>query len=308
MKRRVITTIDHDSVLWLLDDLVNLVGRESESLTVEDRPRIDIDGIFYATMIQAGVEEFLSFNHAKTEFLEARTSDIAEEWLEALKRVQREVARLLPNDKKRTLQGVSPLTYFLADLSIAVEKKSAVVLMQGLPDPRWFERFVSPEFGTLVQNLLATIETDDTKLPIPKNFICADDFQAFEQTISSDLFQRYATIHRVLEDGTTPKKVAMVKVASAGRALSNSNRKILEVKKTLVSLIPVTSKIIDVVFGKLPGVLADFFGQRLSEMLKDDRRIVIYRFDPISTELLRKYGPPFYREYYDALLKLETNN
>jgi len=52
----------------------------------------------------------------------------------------------------------------------------------------------------------------------------------------------------------------------------------LKTKRVAISLLPITSKVIDTVFGKLPGTLAEFFANALASWLQDERRVVIYQF------------------------------
>jgi hypothetical protein len=105
----------------------------------------------------------------------------------------------------------------------------------------------------------------------------------------SDLFAKYVRDHQKLEINLLPTLRAYIDIEKSGRHLCKENKTLLAIKRSTVSLIPLTTNIIDLVFGKLPGILAEFFGQRLSDMLKDDRRIVIYRFDQVLSEFIKEH-------------------
>ena len=53
-------------------------------------------------------------------------------------------------------------------------------------------------------------------------------------------------------------------------------------RRAVISLLPISSKIIDTIFGKLPGGLAEIFTNLLSKWLDDNKRIVIYEFDDLQ--------------------------
>lgn len=65
---------------------------------------------------------------------------------------------------------------------------------------------------------------------------------------------------------------------AGSRLLVAENPRLLKSKRVAITLLPVTSRLVDVVFGKLPGSIAGFFSDALRTWLQDKRRIVIYQF------------------------------
>lgn len=284
-ERKVIISPFLQGVLFGTEALLN------ENSLNKDSP-VDLHAIFYACMIQSGIEKFAisgrPASFSKSKFLLNRISPFpSDSWHKALKSVESSIDP--PASKEAVkVKASAALNYFLVDLMVAVKQKSSIVIAHPLPDITGLENHLPPEIYIPVRNLLSTIETNDLKLPLPKNFISSENIKRFQEIISSDLFSQYSLSHQALENRSTPKEKALSHVVAKGQSLLNNND-LLRAKRTAISLIPLSSKIIDVVFGKLPGTLAEFFGQQLSQLLKEDRRIVIYRFDPLVKELLSKH-------------------
>ena len=66
--------------------------------------------------------------------------------------------------------------------------------------------------------------------------------------------------------------------ASTGRMLFSQNRSLLALRNASVNILQVTPKLVDAVFGKLPGALAEVAAKLGISFLEDRRRLVIYDF------------------------------
>lgn len=260
---------------------------------VSEKAEIDINGLFYACMIQAGVEKFESVGglpfSSGSDFLQSRISKLSvKKWSKAYERIDISIDKFFPDDyeKDRKYSSISELKNFLLDLTLAVERKSSVVLMSPLPNISNFKSIMPPELFYSLRSLMSSFESETANLPIPKDYLSPEYFNRFQSVICSDTFSRYSLKHQKFEDGRILKIDAKREVEISGREVTSANKNLLRIKHLTVSMIPISSKVIDTIFGKLPGVLAEFFGQQLSNWLKDDRRIVIYQFDPIRKELL----------------------
>jgi len=67
--------------------------------------------------------------------------------------------------------------------------------------------------------------------------------------------------------------------------LISHNPSVLRLKRMAVSALPITAKIVDAVFGKLPSVLAKYSASLLSS-ISSNRRIVIYQLEPVYHNLM----------------------
>jgi hypothetical protein len=95
-------------------------------------------------------------------------------------------------------------------------------------------------------------------------------------------------MHQELANARASKKKTISNIAKLGGKLSIKYEKLLYLKHLTISLLPVTPKIIDVVFGKLPGTLAEHSFKLLNDWLKEERRIVLYHFHPTFEEIVIK--------------------
>jgi hypothetical protein len=84
-----------------------------------------------------------------------------------------------------------------------------------------------------------------------------------------------------LDDGQIPVSVAIKTVENQSHRLVSNSPLLLKTKPVAISLLPLSSKIIDTVFGKLPGSLAEFFTSLLTKWLQDNQRLIIYQFDDL---------------------------
>jgi len=62
----------------------------------------------------------------------------------------------------------------------------------------------------------------------------------------------------------------------------------LDLKKTIISLLPITEKVIDTTIGKIPGTFVGFFTKILENALKEETRIDCYQFHDVFVELLSR--------------------
>lgn len=283
--RKVIVGPFHAGYLARVSTDLNPKGASKEL------PVIDVNGAFYACMIQAGIEQFVALGplvYTHSDFLERRTVPLPDEdWLSAVRMVKDSLAKFLPEDYDEDDKyfPVSVLSYFISDLMLAVKKKSSVLVIGTPRDVSELADLVPPELYIALKNLMSSIESENAKLPLPKDLVSADNVLRFQEVISSDLFSKYSAKHNQFEDGRVLKIDAAQNVEASGRSLIGRNRGLLKAQRMAVAMIPLSTKIVDTVFGKLPGALAEFFGQQLSGWVKDDRRIVIYNSKPIIQTL-----------------------
>jgi hypothetical protein len=257
---------------------------------------VDYRGIFYAYMIQTGIEkvEMLDTHvgYSNSEFIKRRTVSIPEDtWRSTYRKLRDAFTQPVENSHN---YPPDQLLRFLTDLMLAIERKSNLVMTGiGMPDISELERTLPLELFIPLKIFFGTIESESANLPLPQDFISIDNFNRLQDIILSDLFNHYSSTHEAFEDGRVLKLNAIKSVEKAGYLLLERNQKYLKAQQLAVSLIPITSKIIDAVFGKFPGILADFFVQQLSEWLKDNRRIVIYRLDPLVDLMFKNWDMVF---------------
>lgn len=287
-KRRVIIGPGQSGPLWAFNTILNLPP------ILEKNPNIDFESLFYSSMIQSGVEQFevilvQCYPIRKSEFLDKRISFIPKKiYLKQCEIVDKAFENYLPEDDETDEKylPVWQLKSFLSDLFLSIRRKVSMVCFTPIPDLTKVEKLIPAELFYPIQHLIAAFDCENVKLPLPQKTIKTSDVKRFQDIISSDLFSQYTSAHGELEDSKLTKKKAILNITKVGQALFQKNRALLYLKDLTISLLPITPKVIDTVFGKLPGILAEYSGKILNNLLKDERRIVLYLFFPMFENIL----------------------
>jgi hypothetical protein len=244
------------------------------------------NAIFYATAFQSGIDELLIHDKfrddliSNSEFIASRTTPFSNTRSNAHSDIiNATFSAYLPDDWRNSIKfhSVSSTTIFINDLIDAMSAGSCLIstgrlhlieIRELLPD----ELFVP------LSNLLLTLTTVQTPSPIPQNVISTDDIRKFDDIISSDLFGKYVNSQSALDNSEVPIDKALPVIVSTGRMLFSQNRSLLALRNASVNILQVTPKLVDAVFGKLPGALAEVAAKLGISFLEDRRRLVIYDF------------------------------
>jgi hypothetical protein len=269
----------------------------SESLNIAERVTgqrgVDLEGIFYATAFQAGIDEFLlagvgerpqpfsAFIRDQTRYLPAERSKRHYDTVETA------FGKYLPEGWERDDKylPVWSVQAFLIDLLNAMATPASLLSPWGIPDIAEAKALLPPELVVPVSNLLAAIEDLTTASPVPQRVLAREDLERFNRIITSDLFRHYVTAHEMLDNPQVPVATAVEAAANAGRRLFLGNPRLLALRRSFLGVLQITPKVVDAAFGKLPGLLAEL-GARLGlSLLESRRRIVIYDFRPTVMEV-----------------------
>jgi hypothetical protein len=265
-------------------------------------PPLDVLDLWYAGVIQAGVE--------RLDLVNSKIIDNDIRW--------KQDASLSPFVSKRVAHKDSPefasafalvyqtfqnhfgegrtgkdqtalfeLQAFLMELFLAAHYKQNLVYFSRIPALTELERVLPVDLLLPFKNLILTLENPSPSLPSTRASIAVRDVALYEEIITSKLYAQYKRSHSAFDEGGVSVNGALELVNRQGRLLAEQSPRLLKTKRTAVSLLPITSKIIDTIFGKLPGTLADFFAAALTKWLQDDRRIVIYQFGDLLEITMR---------------------
>lgn len=246
----------------------------------------DLEGIFYATAFQAGVDEFIVPDiedkpFPKSEFLAARTRFIPSKDSETHSKLARAAfSAYLPSGWERSeeFSSVWPLESFLVELMDAMSVGACVLSPWGIPDIAEAEALLPSELSVPLSNLLAAVKDFQAPSPIPQKVVPTEDIQRFNDIMAGDVFSKYVTAQYSLEDSGTPLEISLPTVVSSARLIFTKNPQVLQLRKAGLGILQVTPKLVDAVFGKLPGALADLAAKFGNNLLEKRRRVVIYDF------------------------------
>ena len=271
---------------------------------LDQLPRVDTYGIFYSLLFQTGATHFELFKDVDhhlslheedslqkpSEFLEMHSTTLPDKiYNDAVEIVRSSFERFLPDDytKHDKRIEIATLMSFFVNLAIAVDRKIGLVV-SSLPKLGKLKGILPAELFYPIQNFLGAIENESTETPIPRSVISASDFSRLQEVLTSDLFSLYANEHSHLEDATYPIEGAVRRVSKGGLKLVKCHVDLLKLKNLALSLIPVTTSIVDQVFGAIPGKIAEFFGDHLLALLKSERRVIIYHYNYIFQEIFKE--------------------
>ena len=263
----------------------------AEEITKEHS--VDVEGIFYASAFQAGVDEFLipdlkDHPYPRSDFLASRTTVIpVQQTQEHYELVEATFSAHLPDgwDRNDEYAIAWNIKAFVADLLNAMSAGVSLLSPWGVPDIAEVEARLPSELSVPIANLFSTFTDFQASSPIPQKVVLAEDVQRFNEIISGDLFSKYAAAQSSLDDLESPLKKALTMVVSSGKNVFSQNKRLLQFKKSSLSILQVTPELVDTVFGKLPGALAEISANLGIRLLESRRRIVIYDFGPSTQDV-----------------------
>ena len=182
-------------------------------------------------------------------------------------------------------QRVIELEVFIIELLLAAKCNQNLVYFSELPDVNKLEGILPIDFLLPFKNLIQTFENPSPTLALTRASVSRQDVALFEEIIVSKVFRQYERSQGELEETQVPVKAALESVRKQSYLLAAESPRLLKTKRAIVSLLPITTKIVDTVFGKLPGSLAEFFAAAFTKWLQDNRRIVIYQLGDLRHQV-----------------------
>jgi len=260
----------------------------------------EFENIFYSSMIQNGVKEFEILQYSdihsdlikKPKFISDRISLTSNKNVYKTNKIIDETFRnniLLGNKKFNNLDillNVLNIRTFLENLFLALERNTSIVYIPKMPNLILAKDLIAPKFFYNLQLLYNSFDLEEAKLPLPKTSVNLENVNIFQDIIQSDLFDDYVSTHIELENNKLVKRKAIQHLIKRGNILYQKYIKSLSLKNIKIALLTITPEIINTIFGKLPGRLAEYSANLLDKRLKEDKRIVLYHFNPIFQDIL----------------------
>jgi hypothetical protein len=251
-------------------------------------PVIDIARLFFAVMIQSGLEQFvLPDKHpaelVRSSLLDQRitTADYAK--VEPVIRGIDELIGLGKKDltlSKEDEHVLYNLIAFLHDLYIAAEFKRPVATVTDRPEPEAVRRLLREDVAVVVDGLLRCVQTVDVEAPVAKMEVVDTDLKMFRRIVESDAFGPYVDSQRLFETASHSAMSVSHEVVVEARALVRRFPSLVDLRRTAVRAIDVVPEIVEVAVGKALGALAKPFTAALSGALGREQRLLLYSFYP----------------------------
>jgi hypothetical protein len=139
----------------------------------------------------------------------------------------------------------------------AISMRASLLYSSRLPDPVEIKELIPAELYVPLSYILSSFTAVQNPSPIPQKVASTDDIRKYNDILSGDLFSKYVHSQASLDDAETPLEKAFPVIVSEGRKLFLQNRNLLGLRNASVNILQMTPKLIDAVFGKLPGALAE---------------------------------------------------
>ena len=177
---------------------------------------------------------------------------------------------------------------FLTELLLAVRMKRNIVSVRPLPTYEYVEPSIPIDLSLPIKNLLAMLQPTSLKVASSVKECDSSNIKLFDDLIISSAYNNYINSHSALdENNIDPDKAGKI-IYKASRELAYRFPSLVTIKESIANVLPVTTKLIDAVFGQLPAKVADAFVKLLQYWLKNERRIVIYEFPDLSKITMEK--------------------
>ena len=262
----------------------------------EDLPQMDAMNAIYSCIIQAGVEgielttsgqdddPFIPFNLDRTKLHHGP------EFGKALGLVHDMFRPYVPANYRESpeLSYISLLRVFMTEMIHAFMRGKNLIYLVEIPDPDEFGPGMPPEIIVPLRNLFSTMEPVYPEAVAPRVTISKENLSHFQEIMAGDLFRKYTASQGLLDNSAETIKRALSAVSETSRILRLNNKKLLKSKRIATSILPITSKLIDTVFGALPGKIAEASAKILTRWLSLDRRLVIYSMNKPLGYFMRK--------------------
>lgn len=179
-------------------------------------------------------------------------------------------------------QGIPPEFHFLVELLYAMHRRQNMISFCGFPSPNSI-RLLPAELALPITGLLQAFQILAPSLPNLRSAELAD-VARFESVLASTMFVDYERASLAIEDSNHPLTKTLKGIQPTVERLVSTNERLLRSKQVPLLLLSMTAKLIDGVFGALPGKLAGVVADLAKPFLVDGRRLVIYDFSQTLSE------------------------
>lgn len=284
MSRKLILTPYEHGFLAALHHIIN-----ESSLGKNDIP-IDTHHLLLSALTMAGVDNIQSSSipsTTKTKLItKIDSKTFSEEWSKCNSKIGVITEKYITNkSSKETKEAIGNVSHRISQLFYAMQTNSGILTFSPLNQIENKEH-LPIELIYPVDILYSSVQTQNANLPIVKFDLEKKEFKRLIDVLESKEFNNYKEAQTEIElnRNLTIKTVKLIE--KAGKELYTKNSRILNLRENLIKAIPLSSKVIDLFFGKLPGMLTEHSGKILTEYLKINKTIPIYNCDSMLTELL----------------------
>lgn len=194
------------------------------------------------------------------------------------------------HSRDRKIQGeIESLQAFLTELICAIHRGQPMALVRGLPDIKSLNGKIPVQLDMALSNLFSTFEIVTPNVVALRRTVGVRDVAAFQQILSSRLFDEYKMSHHGLSDQRITSQLSIERIEKATDKLCRNAERLTKPRGIRAFLLPLVSKGISAVFGSLPAAVADQCRIVIEPLIDPKRRIVGYQLSSIASETMASY-------------------
>lgn len=255
---------------------------------------IDVPHFFFSAITMAGVDciqSMLPFEETRTTLIKKiAKKPLIKEWVNCLEQVEENFKMYtLCKMSKKIERELFLLKHTTLQLLFAMKSNSSVLLLTEFQTIKNNSQ-IPPELTMPFELLFSSIQSKNAQLPIVKYDLPKRDIRRLLEILSSKEFDTYKEAQSEIEKNKKLTTKTINSIEIAGKDLYRLNKKYLTLKESVVKAVPLSPKIIELYFGKLPGILIEFASKILIDYLEINNSIPIYSADSISFLLKSRLG------------------
>lgn len=283
VRKLILTPFDHGG-LSAIDSLFN------ESPLADNHNPLDIGHLVLSVVTMSGVDSIHSFeklSNSQTTLVEKvlpKTS--LQEWLKCWNHVHDVFDNYYsPNLDKEIRWEIEKVSNKVSQLFYAMKTNSGILVLFDLK--KLDNNLLPPELLFPTEILFSSIQTKIANLPVVRHDIQKRDIKRLLEVLAGKEFKTYQEAQSEVELNQNLTTKTINRIEKAGKELYNKNVSLLNIKENAIKAIPISSKVIDLFFGKLPGILTEYAGNILTDYLKLNKSIPLYSCDAIIKRIIK---------------------
>ncbi len=266
---------------------------EKASEIVDGGEKYNFRRVFFSSMFQSGVDGFRFYGDNYERFVDSDfiRKRIVKESYNKISLIDDELKALITNKYLKStptkLENTSlgQLRHFLSDLILALHTKRSMVTTLGIPNTFELEKYLKPEFILFLNNLFNCISTINIESPVPILSFEKKEIEIFEEIIRSDLFEEYVSSQKELENRDNKLSDVILYIKDKSINLIKKFRQNVYLKDHMIKVVDIGDNAVNTFGNKITSFLSKNLSNELKSMLNNDKRIIIYNFNHIFTEI-----------------------
>ena len=288
MSRKLILTPYEHGGLAYIDILFNKI------LHATNDESVDTAHLFLSAVTMAGVGSIQSFsqlpNSQTTLVKKILSKSSIKEWINCNNKVETVFKKYITNNSSNeSKQEISNVSHRIKSMFYAMKTNSGILLLAG-KDTFINKHLLPPEIIYPIEILFDSIQTKNATLPIVKHDMEKGDIKRLLDVLGSKQFKNYQEAQSEIEVNSNLTTKTIKTIEKAGKDLYKKNVALLNLQENIVRAIPLSAKVIDLVFGKIPGILTEYTGTILTDYLKLNKTIPLYSCDKIINNFFKSKG------------------